>query len=168
VGEWADEQATDLMRQCAEEIEKHFGQLGCNIKRRSQHDATKDKYGWWVELWLWPKPGRNRKMWTVGVSVEESGEGHESSPAIFLYLWTDGGKRAEEKLTRLLGNKTEYQSAHFDWYAGSVFIGKGIPLRVNRQDAFEIDRDILIEELWKRLRKLERRDAQRLFKIQAT
>jgi hypothetical protein len=161
VGRRADDQAAELIKRCCTQIEERFGELSCHVKRVNQRDATRSKYGWWAELWLWPKPGRNHWRWQVGISVEEDRKG---SPAIFLYLWMQGRRKAEEKLVKVFGERIKYRSGDFDdWNPGSVFIGDAIPLRADNHDGFKVDADKLLNELQERLKLITKRDVRRLF-----
>jgi hypothetical protein len=119
VGERADEQARIFMNRCGQHIadcldsKHHF----CRAEPRKRRASTY----WGVEVRLWPNNGRRSgggRRW-AGLTIE----GFNGRPSSLLWLWTRGGRDAEDELARILGNRAKYRSADLQgWDSGAVII----------------------------------------------
>jgi hypothetical protein len=164
VGDRACKQAAALLKKCGGLIEGHFKKFGNAHTKITSRPSSIGAY-WGIKLRLWPKrPGwRSKKThWETGVWFECL----HQKPVLVLYLWMRGGREAEQRLAKVFGkNRVKYRSCDFDWYAGSIFIGNEIPFNVSHDDKFEIGEEIILNEVRSRLKKIAKRDVQKVFAL---
>src|SRR5207248_3286056 len=98
--------------------------------------------------------------WATGVSVEYDRE--SKSPAIYLWLWTKGGKGGAEKTARILaaeGIKRSYELV--GWDAGTVAVAV-MPIAPNDSKNFEIEMESLVDKTTEALKKISKRHIAKL------
>jgi hypothetical protein len=157
VGERADEQAAALMKECANLMERHFGNL-CKVRVRGRRG---NKNEWFVELRLWPDGREPKKIrLTIGISVER----HGKSPALYVWLWIRGGREAEELLAGVVGKRmVKYRSRQLvDWEEGAIVIDEE-PIKV-RED-FEVEVEAVLKRLGNVLQQFGGGKVSQLLKI---
>ncbi len=162
VSERACKQAAALLKKCGTEIESHFEKLG-NARTKIRSRPRKIETDWEIKVRLLPKGGRKSGAyrWETGVCCVCRNQ----IPTLVLYLWARGGREAEQKLVKILGERVKYRSEDYDWYAGSVIVGEEIPFRVENGDNFEIDGKRLVDAVCERWQMIGKRDVEKLFEI---
>jgi hypothetical protein len=169
VGDCAGKQAAKLLTACGEEIEKHFSEnLGCRTTITTR-PSTMEKY-WEVEVKLGRSGSRKsaRIRWIAGALVCEANG--DPDPALVLYIWAcgsngQGGRQAEEDLARLLGqDRVKGRSAEMDLSTGLVAFGI-IPLRDKDSETFDIEEDVLLQEIRDSLKAVGKKDIDALLRI---
>lgn len=160
VGRQAGEQAAELMKKCSSDITSHFEQF-CNI-RFTTRLSTMEK-DWEIGARLWPKGGRDTTTYRCMTGIEW--EYRNRCPTMLFYLWSRGGMSAESELAKIFGKRVVYRSNELDdWSGGSVILG-AIPITLDDRKNFDVDRDRIVAEVRKILKKIRKKDIQKMFAI---
>jgi hypothetical protein len=157
IGVRADEQAAELMKEIGKELRRFFGK-DCRTEVRVRRGIYRKAWLVDLRLWLKGKPRPRRSRWIAGAYIESNEQ--YKSPVVFLYFWVRGGEGGEEKLGRFLGKLRD----KYRWGEGSVAFDV-IPIRFENNHKFYIEKEALIKKTTGALKKIRKKDIERLFSI---
>jgi hypothetical protein len=159
VGRRAGEQAAALLSECGRLIDEHFRHLGYVASLYSRPSTIEKD---WEAEYRVRRHGKGRQRTGKWVGANVIWPRGKNRPAIVLWLWTTGGREAEEELASKLEGCVEYRSHSpelEDWGWGSVIFGV-VPIRaaaLRRFRDLEKEGERLVRETGKALRAIGKR-----------
>lgn len=151
VGAAAYEQSADFLELCGKGIEKHF--IGLGIAKL----ANRTKRATIVSSWYWRAHVRvstaGEGWFACGVSLTAPPEvpislKKDECGIVMPWLWSRGGHKAEQELSRILGDSAHSRGEDLGEESGLVALAC-IPIKAQPPESFDVDRDPLIADVIK-------------------
>jgi hypothetical protein len=137
VGDRACQEAADLLEMCAGKIQERIGAVA-HVERLSRRQKMASD--WYVQCRVTDddKPGRKFR---AGVTIRRE------AGALVPWLWSPGGRRAEEGMARILGRRVDSRAGGgFVDDAGSIAMSP-ISILHRGQQSLDVDREPLVDRV---------------------